>query len=69
MTSHVVRGTGVKVPAVDLVIVGAFTEEGMDARFVKVEMCGADRRGKGKAWTFHPLPCFLLRLHAPVHQE
>ena len=33
-TSHVVSGTGVEVPAVDLVIVGAFAEEGVGARFI-----------------------------------
>ena len=69
LTSHAVRGTGVELPAVDLVIVCAFAEEGVGTRFVEVEMCGASRRGKGKAWTFHPLPCFLLRLDTPVHLE
>ena len=44
-TSHVVRGTSVKVPAVDLVIVCAFAEEGVGTRFVEVEMCGASCRG------------------------
>jgi hypothetical protein len=35
-------------------------------RFVEVELCGASRGGKGKTWAFHPLPCFLLQLDAPV---
>ena len=37
-TSHVVRSTGVEVPAVDLVIVGAFAEEDVGSRFIEVEM-------------------------------
>jgi hypothetical protein len=33
----VVRSTGVEVPAVDLVIIGAFAEEGMGAWFVETQ--------------------------------
>jgi hypothetical protein len=33
----VVRSTGVKVPAVDLVIVDTFVEEGLGTRLVEVE--------------------------------
>ena len=66
LTSHVVRRTGVEVPAIDLVIGGTFVEEGVGARFIEMELGGASRPGKGKAWTFHPLPYVLLQLNAPV---
>ena len=63
---HMVRHTGVEVPTIDLVIGGTFAEEGMGAWFVEVELGGASRPRKGKAWAFHPLPCVLLQLDALV---
>jgi hypothetical protein len=54
----VVRSTSVEVPAVNLVIVGASAKEGM------VDMCRTSPRGKGKAWTFHPIPYSAQRTHA-----
>ena len=68
-TSHVVRGTGVEVPIIDLVIIGAFAEEGVGTWFIEVEVCRTSRHGKRKAWTFQPLSYFLLWLDTPVHQE
>jgi hypothetical protein len=65
----VVRRTGVEVPTVDLVIGGTFVEEDVGVRFVKVELGGASRPRKGKAWTFLPLPYVLLQLDASVRQE
>jgi hypothetical protein len=65
----VVCHTGVEVPAVNLVIGGTFAKEDIGMRFVEVELGGASRPRKGKAWTFHPLPYVLLQLDASVCQE
>lgn len=48
LTSHVVRCTSIEVLAVALVIASTFVEEGVGARFVKVDLCGASRCRKGK---------------------
>jgi len=65
----VVCRTSVEVLAIDLVISGTFAEEGVGTWFIEVELGGASRPRKGKAWTFHPLPCVLLQLDSPVRQE
>jgi hypothetical protein len=44
----VVRCTSIEVLAVALVIASTFVEEGVGARFVKVDLCGASRCRKGK---------------------
>ena len=43
LPSHVVGGTGVKVPSINLLIARALPEEGMSSRLVKVEQHGAGR--------------------------
>jgi len=54
---HVVGGTSVEVPPIDLIATGPFVEEDMSLWLVKVEEHGGGRRGRG------------VRLDAPVYKK